>query len=356
MRSRTTHAAPKGEGSHESVHQARRRALAGGGARFNGRCDDCERSEPGRVYAPNRRRRAVHRRVCRVRSAYAKSAGLAVQQANRALRQRASTTSSSRSSTRTTPRPQRAASMRRELITKGADCILGALTSRLDRHRAGRDRSRPRSADRAEQLEPGPYRPGRQRLLPHDAVGHLAGAHPGAPDQGGEMGAGKTISLAGRNDAFGTGAAPAAEAGARALRDARSRTRFSTTPPLRATTRRPTTSSRKPRRIRHPRLPGELREDRLGAPSHRPLQRASCSSRGWPATIPSFIPTASLEGARGTVAGSVTGTKAGEAFHRLFTTSPGTKDRQTLELNNFDGAMICILAALAANSSRAPTS
>ena len=25
---------------------------------------------------------------------------------------------------------------------------------------------------------------------------------------------------------------------------------------------------------------------------------------GWPATIPSFIPTASLEGARGTVAGS----------------------------------------------------
>jgi branched-chain amino acid transport system substrate-binding protein len=36
----------------------------------------------------------------------------------------------------------------------------------------------------------------------------------------------------------------------------------------------------------------------------------------------------------------------------LFTTTPGTKDRQTLELNNFDGAMVCILAALAANSSR----
>ena len=31
---------------------------------------------------------------------------------------------------------------------------------------------------------------------------------------------------------------------------------------------------------------------------------------GWPSTIPVFIPTASLEGARGTVAGSPTGTKA----------------------------------------------
>jgi ABC-type branched-subunit amino acid transport system substrate-binding protein len=48
----------------------------------------------------------------------------------------------------------------------------------------------------------------------------------------------------------------------------------------------------------------------------------------------------------------VTGTKAADAFHQLYTSSPGTKDRQTLELNNFDGAMICILAALAADSSR----
>ncbi|HET8699689.1 MAG TPA: hypothetical protein VFO94_19555, partial [Gammaproteobacteria bacterium] len=39
---------------------------------------------------------------------------------------------------------------------------------------------------------------------------------------------------------------------------------------------------------------------------------------GWPSTIPSFIPTASLEGARGTVAGSRTGTKAAEAFDKLF--------------------------------------
>ena len=183
---RAPHAAPKRR-VLISVHQARRRALAGGGARFNGRCDDCERSEPGRVYAPNRRRRAVHRRVCvfgpRTRSPQDSRSSKATGRCGR----RASTTSSSRSSTRTTPRPQRAASMRRELITKGADCILGALTSGLDRHRAGRDRSRPRSADRAEQLEPGPYRPGRQRLLlPHDAVGHLAGAHPGAPDQGGD--------------------------------------------------------------------------------------------------------------------------------------------------------------------------
>ena len=44
---------------------------------------------------------------------------------------------------------------------------------------------------------------------------------------------------------------------------------------------------------------------------------------GWPSTIPSFIPTASLEGARGTVAGSPTGTKAADAFDKLFTSKPG---------------------------------
>ncbi len=46
---------------------------------------------------------------------------------------------------------------------------------------------------------------------------------------------------------------------------------------------------------------------------------------GWPSTIPSFIPTASLEGARGTVAGSPTGTKAAEAFAKLFASKPGPR-------------------------------
>jgi branched-chain amino acid transport system substrate-binding protein len=73
---------------------------------------------------------------------------------------------------------------------------------------------------------------------------------------------------------------------------------------------------------------------------------------GWPATIPSFIPENALEGARGTSAGSPLGTRAAEAFHKLYTSTPGTKDRQTLELNNFDGAMICILASIAANSGK----
>ena len=73
---------------------------------------------------------------------------------------------------------------------------------------------------------------------------------------------------------------------------------------------------------------------------------------GWPSTIPPFIPTASLEGGRGTVAGSRTGTKAADAFATLFTSKPGTKDRQTLDSNNFDGALVCILAAVAANSGK----
>ena len=45
-------------------------------------------------------------------------------------------------------------------------------------------------------------------------------------------------------------------------------------------------------------------------------------------------------------------TKAAEAFATLFTSKPGTKDRQTLDSNNFDGALICILAAVAANSGK----
>src|SRR4029079_9223559 len=44
---------------------------------------------------------------------------------------------------------------------------------------------------------------------------------------------------------------------------------------------------------------------------------------GWPSTIPDFIPAASLEGARGTVAGSVTGTKAADALGQLLAPKGG---------------------------------
>ena len=53
---------------------------------------------------------------------------------------------------------------------------------------------------------------------------------------------------------------------------------------------------------------------------------------GWPATIPSFIPTASLEGARGTSAGVAARHEGGGCVPQLYTNAPGTKDRQTLEL------------------------
>ncbi len=168
-----------------------------------------------------------------------------------------------------------------------------------------------------------------------------------------EMGAGKMISLAGRNDAFGTGLLPP-------LKRALERSGMRVQGPLLYDPTAASYNSEADDIVKgnpdayvildfpanYAKIGSALL--RTGRFSGRKLFVAG----GWPATIPPFIPTASLEGARGTVAGSPTGTKAAEAFDKLFTTTPGTKDRQTLELNNFDGALICVLAALAANSSK----
>ncbi len=121
--------------------------------------------------------------------AYAKAAGLAVQQAKTSLRRAGINNVKIEieyADDGTTPggwRERRAHDdlQGRRLHSRRAH------VGKLDRHRPGRDRARACPADRAEQLVAGPHRPQGQRLLlPHHALRHVAGADPRAPDQGGD--------------------------------------------------------------------------------------------------------------------------------------------------------------------------
>ena len=287
--------------------------------------------------------------------AYAKSAGLAVQQAKKALRQAGVNDVKLQieyADDGTTP--EGGVNAARKLISKGADCILGALTSGSSIAIAqaatvparvpqiGPNNSSPALTDLADN---GYY----FRTMPSDTLQAPILARLIKE----EMGAGKTISLAGRNDAFGTGLLPPL---ARALERAGLRVRGPLLyDPTAASYNSEADDIVQGNPDAYVILDFPANYAKIGSALLRTGRfngRKLFVAGGWPATIPSFIPAASLEGARGTVAGSPAGTKAGEAFHRLYTTSPGTKDRQTLELNNFDGAMVCILAALAANSAK----
>ena len=65
--------------------------------------------------------------------------------------------------------------------------------------------------------------------------------------------------------------------------------------------------------------------------------------------VPKNIPAASLEGARGTRAGSPKGTAAATEFDRLWKAAGGA-DRYSLDANTFDATLVCFLAAVAADS------
>jgi ABC-type branched-subunit amino acid transport system substrate-binding protein len=71
---------------------------------------------------------------------------------------------------------------------------------------------------------------------------------------------------------------------------------------------------------------------------------------GQPSIIPSFVPRESMEGARGTRPAVPLGATLTRAFDALFARSPGTDQRQSLDVNAFDSAMTCFLAAVAAKS------
>jgi branched-chain amino acid transport system substrate-binding protein len=71
---------------------------------------------------------------------------------------------------------------------------------------------------------------------------------------------------------------------------------------------------------------------------------------GQPATIPSFVPTDSMQGARGTRPAVPLGTALTNAYDAQFAQFSGNMQRQSLDVNEFDAAMTCILAAIAADS------
>lgn len=67
-------------------------------------------------------------------------------------------------------------------------------------------------------------------------------------------------------------------------------------------------------------------------------------------TIPTGIPKAALEGARGTAPGTPSSGSASTAFNQLYSSSPGPKARETFDAQSFDATMLCILASVAAGS------
>jgi ABC-type branched-subunit amino acid transport system substrate-binding protein len=71
---------------------------------------------------------------------------------------------------------------------------------------------------------------------------------------------------------------------------------------------------------------------------------------GQPSVIPAFVPRESMEGARGTRPAVPLGARLTRAFDALFARSPGTQQRQSLDVNAFDAAMTCFLAAVSAKS------
>jgi ABC-type branched-subunit amino acid transport system substrate-binding protein len=287
--------------------------------------------------------------------AYAKSAGLAVQQAKVALRQAGVTDVKlqiEHADDATTP--EGGVNAARKLIANGADCMLGALTSASSIAIA----QAATVPARIPQIGPNNSSPALTdikdngyffRVMPSDTLQAPVLAR--AILQ--EMGRGQLISLAGRNDAFGTGLLPRLKTNLEKLG-------LKVQGPLLYDPTAASYNSEAGDIVRNNPdayvildFPGNYAKIgsallRTGRFNGHKLFVAG----GWPATIPSFIPTESLEGARGTSAGSPLGTKAADAFHKLFTTSPGLKERQTLELNNFDGAMMCILASVAAKSGK----
>jgi ABC-type branched-subunit amino acid transport system substrate-binding protein len=73
---------------------------------------------------------------------------------------------------------------------------------------------------------------------------------------------------------------------------------------------------------------------------------------GQPAVIPSFVPRASMEGARGTRPAVPLGSKLTNAYDSQFARFSGNAQRQSLDVNEFDAAMTCILASIAAKSNK----
>lgn len=71
---------------------------------------------------------------------------------------------------------------------------------------------------------------------------------------------------------------------------------------------------------------------------------------GQPATIPEDTPPAALEGAVGASPGFPTRGPLVEAFDKLYASAPGIEEQQPYMQNGFDATILCVLAAVSADS------
>lgn len=71
---------------------------------------------------------------------------------------------------------------------------------------------------------------------------------------------------------------------------------------------------------------------------------------GQPAVIPSFVPREAMEGARGTRPAVPLGAALSRAWDAQFAAFAGNPQRQSLDVNEFDAAITCVLASIAAKS------
>jgi len=167
-----------------------------------------------------------------------------------------------------------------------------------------------------------------------------------------EIGAGKTLSFAARNDAFGAGLIRATEQAWEKLGGK------STGPPVLYDPNAASYDSEAQKIVAgNPDafviLDFPATYARVGAALLRTGKFDASRlfiGGGQPSTIPSFVPRDSMEGARGTRPAVPLGAALTRAYDALFARSPGTQVRQSLDVNEFDAAMTCILASVAANS------
>jgi ABC-type branched-subunit amino acid transport system substrate-binding protein len=286
--------------------------------------------------------------------AFAKAAGLAVVEANKALKQAGITDvkiTIEHADTQTTPDGAVAAA--RKVVAGGATCVLGSIPS-AETRAVAQAVTVPAGIP---QISPSSTSTTLTTLADNDLLFRVVPADDlQAPALAnyikGQIGAGKTLGLGARNDVFGTGFM--AE-----FTKAWARVGGKYTGPVFWD---PSAAS----------FDSEAQQVTKGDPDayviiEFPAGMAKVGAAllrtgkfngtklflagGQPATIPPNIPKDAMDNARGTRPYVPTATKAALAFDKLYKSTPGDKDRQTLEVNNFDGAMLCILAAIAGNSS-----
>jgi branched-chain amino acid transport system substrate-binding protein len=253
--------------------------------------------------------------------------------------------------------PQAAVSAARKLVSDGATCLAGAWASgdtipvaQSVASRQGIPQISPASTSaKISSLDTNGYL---FRTAPSDTLQAPALARVVAK----AVGAGKTISLAARNDAYGSGFIEQVKTSLQALGE-------KTTGPVLYDPNAASYDSEATKIVAgnpaayviidfpetYAKVGAALL--RTGKFDAKKLFTADGLANG---TIPQGVPAAALDGARGTRPGAPKSGTAAIAFGKLYASSPGAKVRNTFDAQNFDATMLCVLAAVAAGSSDGP--